>query len=233
MGTNRKTARGRGRMTTTPGKAARSPAGLGDRGQRQATSYHHGALREALLTSAERILERDGMPGLTLRAAAREAGVSHAAPTHHFGDLTGLLSELAAVGFRRFCKMLLAAADRETKPASRLDAMGHAYVSFAKKYPGLFTLMFRAERLDTSRPALADAMEAARSALAGAVGAQRGETIAREAPSLEQAAGIVRAWAIAHGLAVLLLDGRLDGILRRLPPGETEEKLLQAVLKRP
>ena len=50
--------------------------------------------------AAERVLERDGLGGLTLRAVAREAGVSHAAPTHHFGDLTGLLSELAAIGFR-------------------------------------------------------------------------------------------------------------------------------------
>ncbi|HEY0912120.1 MAG TPA: TetR family transcriptional regulator, partial [Bradyrhizobium sp.] len=55
--------------------------------------YHHGALRDALLQAAERVLERDGLSGLTLRAVAREAGVSHAAPTHHFGDLTGLVSE--------------------------------------------------------------------------------------------------------------------------------------------
>ena len=54
------------------------------------------------LQAAERVLERDGLAGLTLRAVAREAGVSHAAPTHHFGDLTGLLSELAAIGFRLF-----------------------------------------------------------------------------------------------------------------------------------
>src|SRR5258707_11202290 len=222
------------RMTTTPGKAiAGSPAKPGGRRQRRVTPYHHGALREALLTAAERILERDGMPGLTLRAAAREAGVSHAAPTHHFGDLAGLLSELAALGFRRFREMLLAAADRETEPASRLDAMGRAYVSFAKKYPGIFTLMFPAGRLDTARPALSDAMDAAGSALAQAVGAQRGEAIARGTPSLAQAAGIVRAWAIAHGLAVLLLDGRLDNILSKLPPGETEEALVRAVLKRP
>ena len=64
--------------------------------------YHHGALRDALLQAAERVLERDGLAGLTLRAVAREAGVSHAAPTHHFGDLTGLLSELAAIGYRMF-----------------------------------------------------------------------------------------------------------------------------------
>ena len=68
-------------------------------------TYHHGSLREALLQAAERILERDGIQGLTLRAAAREAGVSHAAPKNHFGDMTGLLSDLAAVGFERFVAM--------------------------------------------------------------------------------------------------------------------------------
>jgi AcrR family transcriptional regulator len=55
-----------------------------------------------LLKAAETVLERDGLAGLTLRAVAREAGVSHAAPTHHFGDLTGLVRELAAIGFRQF-----------------------------------------------------------------------------------------------------------------------------------
>src|SRR5262245_50323453 len=71
--------------------------------------YHHGALRDALLQAAEKVLERDGLPGLTLRAVAREAGVSHAAPTHHFGDLTGLLSELAAIGYRQFNEAMRAA----------------------------------------------------------------------------------------------------------------------------
>src|SRR6201993_1506468 len=73
------------------------------------TPYHHGALRDALLQAAEKVLERDGLPGLTLRAVAREAGVSHAAPTHHFGDLTGLLSELAAIGYRQFNEAMRAA----------------------------------------------------------------------------------------------------------------------------
>src|SRR5262245_36388547 len=71
--------------------------------------YHHGDLHEALLKAAEQVLERDGLPGLTLRAVAREAGVSHAAPTHHFGDLTGLLSELAAIGYRQFGAAMIAA----------------------------------------------------------------------------------------------------------------------------
>src|SRR5947199_7464628 len=76
-------------------------------------SYHHGDLHDALLNAAETVLERDGVQGLTLRAAAREAGVSHAAPTHHFGDMTGLLSELAAVGFRRFGAALRDAASQQ------------------------------------------------------------------------------------------------------------------------
>ncbi len=73
--------------------------------------YHHGDLRAAMLQAAEAILNRDGLGALTLRAAAREAGVSHAAPPHHFGDLSGLLSELAASGFVRFRAHLVVAAD--------------------------------------------------------------------------------------------------------------------------
>ena len=72
--------------------------------------YHHGALREALLAAAEVILERDGVEALTLRGAAREAGVTHGSPAHHFGDLQGLLSELAASGFIRFHERLRAEA---------------------------------------------------------------------------------------------------------------------------
>ena len=110
-------------------------------GQKHATiqSYHHGDLHDALLKAAETVLERDGVQGLTLRAAAREAGVSHAAPTHHFGDMTGLISELAAVGFRRFAAALTNAANAAASQSAhaRLDAMGIAYVTFARTYPGL------------------------------------------------------------------------------------------------
>lgn len=78
--------------------------------------YHHGDLHEALLKAAELVLERDGLAGLTLRAVAREAGVSHAAPTHHFGDLTGLVSELAAIGFRQFNEAMIAAGATGSTP---------------------------------------------------------------------------------------------------------------------
>src|SRR5580698_10362826 len=132
-------------------------------GKRKSTNvtprpYHHGSLREAMLEAAERILNRDGISGLTLRAAAREAGASHAAPKNHFDDLTGLLSDLAALGFRRFHRRLVAAADAVDSPRDRLAAIGHAYVEFAEESPGLFLLMFRSERLDVDRPGLREAM---------------------------------------------------------------------------
>jgi AcrR family transcriptional regulator len=190
-------------------------------------------LREALLTAAARILERDGVPGLTLRAAAREAGVSHAAPTHHFGDLSGLVSDLAAIGFQRFRAAMLAAAEGLVDAEARLDAMGGAYVAFARAHPGMFALMFRSERLDPERPGLKEAMDAAGAALAQAVGARRHETIERTGQSLAQTAEIVRAWSMVHGYAVLLLDGRLGHFIERLPRGENEASLFRAMLVAP
>src|SRR5262245_30568894 len=138
--------------------------------------YHHGALRDALLQAAEKVLERDGLPGLTLRAVAREAGVSHAAPTHHFGDLTGLLSELAAIGYRQFSAAMAAANASGTREQKGL-ASAKAYVAFAQAHPGLYGLMFRTEKLDMSRPSLREASGVAFAGLARGVGASRNEHI--------------------------------------------------------
>jgi AcrR family transcriptional regulator len=190
--------------------------------------YHHGDLKAALLATAETILERDGIQALTLRAAARAVGVSHAAPTNHFGDLTGLLSELAAVGFNRFSTTLLAAMEAAgDDPRTRSNAMGAAYVRFARTYPGLFILMFRSERLDATRPALRDAIDASRRALRAAGGSRA----ANEAvPPLVMAGRAVARWSLVHGFAMLFLDGRLGGLLDSLPDGEGADELLMAVL---
>ncbi|WP_454645835.1 TetR/AcrR family transcriptional regulator [Bradyrhizobium liaoningense] len=197
------------------------------------TPYHHGALREALLQAAERVLERDGLAGLTLRAVAREAGVSHAAPTHHFGDLTGLLSELAAVGFRQFRAAMSSACDAAATPLEQALARPKAYVGYAQAHPGMYGIMFRTERLDYSRPSLHEAAEAAFAGLANAVGMIRQEQISENALTLNQGAAIARAWAMVHGFTMLLLDGRLKDILERLPEGTTAERLLEAMLTTP
>ena len=195
------------------------------------TPYHHGALREALLKAAERVLERDGLAGLTLRAVAREAGVSHAAPTHHFGDLTGLVSELAAIGFRQFNEAMIAAGASGATLMEKGLARARAYVAYAQAHPGMYGLMFRTERLDMSRPSLHEAASASFAGLAGSIGAIRHEHIEEEALSLDQAAAIVRAWSLVHGFTMLLLDDRLSDILRRSPKGTTVEMLLEAMLK--
>jgi AcrR family transcriptional regulator len=192
--------------------------------------YHHGDLRDALLKAAERVLERDGLPGLTLRAVAREAGVSHAAPTHHFGDLTGLVSELAAIGYRQFSAAMMAAKASGTLQEQGLAA-ARAYVAFAQAHPGMYGLMFRAERLDMSRPSLHDAADAAFAGLARGVGASRHEHIAADAMSLEQGGAVARAWSMVHGFTMLLLDGRLIAILQRLPKGTTMDQLFEAMLR--
>lgn len=192
-------------------------------------TYHHGSLKEALLQAAERILEREGIQGLTLRAAAREAGVSHAAPKNHFGDLSGLLSELAAVGFNRFVETMQSGVREGDSADRRMAAIGRGYVAFARAHPGLFLLMFRGERLDFTRPSLRAAVDASADALSGAVAARSGEK-AEAGLTLAQAASIIGPWSLVHGFAMLLLDGRLKPLMARLPPGADADALLGAVL---
>jgi AcrR family transcriptional regulator len=207
---------------TVPKRPGRKAA-VRKTGSGEDSPYHHGALRDALLKAAETVLERDGLQGLTLRAVAREAGVSHAAPTHHFGDLTGLISELAAIGFRQF-NAAMAAAQKVG------GAKARAYVAYAQAHPGMYGLMFRTERLDMTRPALRDAAHAAFAGLADSIGASRHEHISEAALSLEQGAAIARAWSLVHGFTMLLLDHRLSDILCRMPEGTDVETLLGAML---
>jgi AcrR family transcriptional regulator len=235
----KKTNDGKAGARRAPGKSA--PARVTRKGDiakpaktkapESASPYHHGALRDALLEAAERVLERDGLAGLTLRAVAREAGVSHAAPTHHFGDLTGLVSELAAIGFRQFSAAMAAAGNASLPLAEQALARARAYIGYAQAHPGLYGLMFRTERLDMSRPSLHEAANASFSAFAGAIGASRHEPISAQALTLDQGAALVRAWSLVHGFTMLLLDDRLSDVMRRLPDGIDTKTLFEAMLK--
>lgn len=193
--------------------------------------YHHGALPEALLGAAQRVLVRDGLAGLGLRAIAREAGVSHTAPKHHFGDTTGLLSELAAVGYRRLRDAMLASMENTTDARERRNAIGHAYVHFAYDNAALFGLMFRNEIVDMRYPPLAEASAAAMRVMAPTI---RGEaTVPMPAPvalSAPDAMRVTAAWAYVHGLATLLVDQRLGGILKAAPVFGNPLALVDAVL---
>ncbi|MBO9649332.1 MAG: WHG domain-containing protein [Variovorax sp.] len=198
----------------------------------EGTPYHHGALHAALLAAAQDILESQGLAALTLRAAARAAGVSHAAPKNHFGDLTGLLSDLAAVGFREFTEALRVAGEGAGSAEQRFDAIGEAYVRFARERTAMFLLMFRSERLDMERPQLREAVEASRAMLGGATARRMGRDPAQP-PNSAQLGRMVGAWSLVHGFAMLLIDGRLEKVLSQHEGGPDWQPLLRDVLTPP
>ena len=170
-----------------------------------AEKYHHGALRAALIDAAEALLREQGLEAFKLRECARRAGVSHAAPAHHFRDARGLLSACAAAGFERLADAMQANLARQpgADAAGRLRAVGQAYVDFALANRALFQLMFRRDRLDPADPALQRAGrrtgDLLRQSIDGLI-AERGL-----APA-ERGRRILLAWSLVHGYATLVLE---------------------------
>jgi AcrR family transcriptional regulator len=169
-------------------------------------AYHHGDLRAALLVAAEAELTEKGVEGFTLRGCAKRAGVSHAAPAHHFKDASALLTALAAEGFERFVAAMRKRQSEATHPHHRFIASGLGYIDFAAANPALFRLMFSSFRPDFGYPPLKQAGSTAFGVLVDAVREIRGVD-----PREDRAAmlDVAAAWATAHGLADLLLSGRL------------------------
>jgi AcrR family transcriptional regulator len=178
-------------------------------------AYHHGDLRDALIGAALEILEEGGLAALSLREAARRAGVSAMAPYRHFADKEALLAGVAAVGFERFATVLRSA-DVHPDPREALIAQGVAYVDFACANPALFRLMFGA----TSPNIKGDLALSSESAYA--VLATRVASIAKPALSGDWT---LACWSIVHGLALLTLDGKLAG------RGEPVSVLAQRMLR--
>jgi AcrR family transcriptional regulator len=181
--------------------------------------YHHGDLREALLKAAEKLIRQQGLNALTLRAVARAAGVSHAAPAHHFKDLSGLLTELAIDGFRRLRDSM----QHATRDASYMPwFVARAYVLFAIENSELFLLMFRSRTLDSKNPTLQQERVATFSHLSQA------SDIKLEDLTLAQLGALTAGWSIAHGFAMLYIDGPIKRILKHAPPNTELFDLLQA-----
>lgn len=181
----------------------------------QRDTYHHGALRPALIAEARALLDAGGPSAVSLREAARRAGVSATATYRHFADKESLLAAVATEGFREFG----AALTRPNPAAEPFAAMGRAYVEFALTKPGLFRLMFSsllAER--DHHPELAAAANATFEALQSAAGAHTGE-------GQDVQAVAVAAWGLVHGLSHLLLDGVL--------PREQAPEMLAAIFRMP
>jgi AcrR family transcriptional regulator len=190
----------------------------------RAQPYHHGNLRAALLEAAEAELVAGGIEGFSLRGVAKRAGVSHAAPAHHFGDANGLLTGLAAEGYRRF----VAAQEARQKNApsdgmSQLVAAGLGYIDFALSHPSLFRLMFSSGRPDHEAPELSAAGGEAFERLMDAVARAHGIDPHKNKKAM---LSVMAAWAVAHGLADLLVAGRMKFLLT-LRKAEREVALAQ------
>jgi AcrR family transcriptional regulator len=167
--------------------------------------YHHGDLRAALVQSGLEILETEGLPALSLRGVAARAGVSHAAPAHHFKNLQSLLSALATVGFERFAAAMLAErSGAPASPAAQLRAASRGYIAFAKANPALFRLMFSGTALDWTSPGLIAAADAAFKHLAEISAPAAHMWGAKGAAGAAQFQTLI--WSTIHGYAHLLLD---------------------------
>src|ERR1700730_12331066 len=163
-------------------------------------AYHHGDLRAACVRAAMELLEEGGQTSLSLRAVARRAGVSPAAPYRHFADREALVSVVAAVGYRELAERLVAAHPAPSTP-EQLASVAIAYVQFALERSALFRIIF-------GEPCDRDNDE--RVAATAAVSLYVRESVGRSFPQADAAALATAIWALVHGLAFLFLDGKLD-----------------------
>jgi AcrR family transcriptional regulator len=171
------------------------------------TNYHHGALREALLTATLELIDAEGIGAVSLRKVARAAGVSPGAPYHHFPDRAALLTALSDEGFRRMGVAVMEAHEAAPTPTAALEAMLVAYIDFAKANPAYFRLMFRPELKESHKhDGDANVGEAAYTALENTVG----ECLAESGfPAVDRGVMTITMWSLVHGFASLWLDGQL------------------------
>jgi len=171
-------------------------------------AYHHGDLRAALLAAATKLLAEGGVAAVTLRECARRVGVSHAAPQRHFPTKEALVAALAEDGFAELRTAGEAAMQTAKGARARLDAYGVAYVRFALDHPERFRLMFTSNvaNLDAEAPCANAAYELLRASVHAVVG---------DIDDLDGAAAAF--WSLPHGLAMLILDGRIPAERLRTP----------------
>ena len=167
--------------------------------------YHHGDLRQALVDSALGILAEKGVEAFSLRETARRAGVSPAAPKHHFPDTRGLLTALATIAFSRLADTLEkadAAAGKDRR--NRLMAQGAAYTGFALAERALFDLMWRVSLLDLSDSKLLVEKARAFDCLDRLMRGAAAPRIAHDDPAMTRT---IACWSLVHGFSRLMLDG--------------------------
>lgn len=184
--------------------------------------YHHGDLRRSLLNAAEAILAEKGVGGFTLRECARRAGVSPAAPSHHFGNVKGLLSVIATDGYNALSLAMTNAANASDGSANaRLRAIGRAYIAQALHFPGRFRVTFGQSNLDDHDADLHSAASTCFQILVDTV------TVATRRDPMEST---MMVWSVVHGFVSLVLDRHTPFLNECVPPGDTLDQMVEALL---
>ena len=163
--------------------------------------YHHGDLRRVVLDGALAAIAEHGPAALSLRDVARRAGVSHAAPAHHFGDKAGVLTAIATEGF----ELLAAAARAATEQSGSLVEGGIAYIRFTIEHPAHYEVMFRPDLYHPDDETLNKAREAGASVLSDAVR----RSLGLDATEEDVLSGVIASWSFAHGFASLWSAGNI------------------------
>jgi AcrR family transcriptional regulator len=166
-------------------------------GNAQARPYHHGDLSRALIDAARRILEAEGPAALSLRAVAREAGVSPAAPYHHFKDKTELLEVVAHEGWHALGERIAAARTAAATAKEGLNCIGLAYLHFARDNPALYRLMYDTTRDRTAMPIHSKEEHSGFGQVQAAIVEAVGEAIS----PIDLQLATIASWCAAHGLA--------------------------------
>lgn len=192
--------------------------------------YHHGDLARALLDAADKIIEEEGLESFTLRSCARRAGVSHAAPAHHFKDRAGLLSAYAASIFRDLTTHIQQLIEQAgTDNYARLHALGLAYIQFALQRPSAFSLVFRCEALDKNIEELKEASDGCFQLLIDVV-----QALMPQADKESVLLHSMLAWSTVHGFATLWLEGNFSKVCQQhgqgVEPSVYADRLAQQLL---
>jgi len=179
--------------------------------KRTKKAYHHGDLRRAIIDAAEAEVAERGLDGFSMRRVSARVGVSHTAPAHHFGDVSGLIDALAVRGFRRLLACMIARQDDAPKtPYEQLIASGLGYLEFASAHPALFRLIFGLPKGPDPDPDVMAAGEAAFMHLARHVAALHGAEPLAHPGALEE---VMACWTRVHGFAELMLSGQLTPLI--------------------
>ncbi len=197
---------------------------------KQRSTYHHGDLRAALIKAADEIIAKEGIEGFSLRTAAQQAGVSPAAPAHHFGSARGLLTEVAILAYER-ADRYIEQAGHSDDAVSDVRAVSLAFINFVLRYPGHFRLMFRNDLLDRSDPRLAAASKTPGMRLGRAVLAYRGKPDV-DPKSFDNAADMLCGLATLHGLANMILEEKAMHFFQGATPKNFAQEYLPKVIER-